>query len=342
MAGQIHRVPAGGAPGAFQERLDEAEHGDVFVLGPGVHRGPFAVRKTVSIVGADDPDARAVLEGDGRERVLALEGSGLTLTISGLVVRGGVSGLGAGIAVLGQSDLDATGCVFEDNRARDSGGGAVYASAGHLRFRDCVFRRNGGARGGALLLTDIALAAATNCVFQANEATSAGAVGLGGGALFTALHCTFADHRLVRDEAGMDEKGGPPGQGATFELAGGPTGRPQLRLSNSLVLSDVPDSLADRPHAPGRVVVGWSVVPADWCESAFPLATEGDVVFATASRAERGGFPTVGRGGPGAGGADWTLAVAGDALHDLLGVHRLADLRMDVGAVEADGDDGGA
>lgn len=322
MAGRVHKVDAGAA-GGLQDVFDAAADGDVVVLGPGEYRGPFAVRRSLSVVARG---GRPVLVGGDVDRVLSLEGHDLVVTLSGLTIRGGVAGLGAGLGLLGSGTLDVTGCTFEDNRAADAGGGAFFASAGRVSFRDCVFRRNHGRRGGALLLSDVALVSATNCLFQDDSAARGGAVRLEGRALFAALHCTFADCRA-------DASAGEPARGGTFDLVGARSGRPQLRLANSLVLAG-PGSLGDEPAAPGRVIVAWSVVPPDWKDAAAALAAEGSAVFAAAPRSERDGWPTVAPDGPGAGGADWTLTVQGDALLDLTGEHRLRDERIDVGAVD--------
>lgn len=326
MAGRVHKVDAGAA-GSLQDVFDAAAAGDVVSLGPGEYRGPFAVRRSLSVVGREGGrEGRPALVGGAVDRVLSLEGHDLSVSLSGLTIRGGVAGLGAGVGLMGSGDVEVTGCVFEDNRAGDVGGGAFFASAGQIHFRDCLFRRNHGRRGGALLLSDVALVSATNCLFQGNTAQRGGAVRLEGRAVFAALHATFADDRV---EAGEERAGG-----GTFDLAGARDGRPQLRLANSLVLAGS-GSLADERGAPGRVVVAWSVVPPDWQDAAAGLDVEGRSIFAVALRGEQGGLPTVAKGGPGAGGADWTLTVLGDALLDLTGAHRLMDERIDVGAIDA-------
>lgn len=330
MAAQVHRLEGGDAA-RLQDVLDAAQAGDVIALGPGEYPGPFAVRQTLSIVAREAregvarsdgaPGDRPILVGGDAGRVLSIEGQGVTVTLSGLTIRGGSTGLGAGVGLMGMGELEAFGCVFEDNRATEVGGGALYATAGRIQLRDCVFRRNHGGRGGALLLGDVALAAATNCVFEANTATRGGAVRLEGRPLFAALHCTFADNRAA-------ERGG------TFDLAGARRDRPQLRLANSLVLAGA-GSLGDEAGSPGRVVVAWSVAPPDWREAPSRLESEGETLFTAAERGTRGGFPTVAPEGAGAGGADWTLTLCGDALLDLTGTHRLSDERIDVGAVDA-------
>ncbi len=135
--------------------LDVAlDGGGVVCLGPGVHRGPLVIARSVILRG----EAGAVLDGGGGGSVVQIQADELVVRIEALTVRGGAAEVGGGLALTGYSEVFTQGCRFEGNRARPGGGGGggVFANRGRLHLVDTSFSGNHAPLGTDLLVTGVA------------------------------------------------------------------------------------------------------------------------------------------------------------------------------------------
>jgi hypothetical protein len=148
-----------------------------------------ATGKPVSIVGIDGPSL-TVLDGDfNGDPALTLPGGSL----EGFTVTGGLANYGGGLYVMGSTsyDLAITDCVFEDNLAITSGGGALIQSLGSLTITDTAFSDNlAGTQGGGLYVSGVTDAVFDGVSAVANTVTGSGN---GGGALISVTNATVRD-----------------------------------------------------------------------------------------------------------------------------------------------------
>lgn len=165
--------------------------------------------------GAPDPDARdpylyvTELSGDlagddpagGLDdnvyHVVTADGLTTTITLSGLVVKGGnagIAGLGGGVLSLG-SQLVLMVCSVVENRAWR--GGAIYSEAGELHLFQCTLTANNTSGEGGAIFDAMTSLTADNCLFALNIA------GNDGGAIFCDLasadffNCSFLSNETT-------------------------------------------------------------------------------------------------------------------------------------------------
>ena len=195
---------------------------------------------------------------------------GADVMLDGLTIEGGERGTavttfgtnyhGAGLyAGTGTTGATLTACIFNNNGADDSGGGAYFTES--VTLTDCTFNNNSVNDDGGGAFFDGTTATLTNCVFTDNNAVDDGGGAYfdqaatltgcdfndnnsdywGGGALFrgtaTVTNCTFAENTAngFRSEGGgaiffrtatvtqctfTDNETTNDGGGATFRVAG--------------------------------------------------------------------------------------------------------------------------
>jgi hypothetical protein len=113
------------------------------------------------------------------------------LTLNGLTLQNGYSGVGAGGAILNNGTLTVTGCTFLNNADGSSGGGAISSAAGttgtpKLSVTNSTFSGNlatGGGYGGGAIQFIVGTMNVTNSTFTNNSTSDAG----GGGAINVVL-----------------------------------------------------------------------------------------------------------------------------------------------------------
>ena len=128
------------------------------------------------------------------------KGSGVTandsrLQLIHMVFRGNESTTGGGVA-LTTSEALVRECTFEENRAADGTGGAIYGEDdSSIRTISCTFRGNRAAAGGGAIAgrdsTDVHI---RTSVFAANHANTGGAI-LTDQCTFDVLSCIFTKNR---------------------------------------------------------------------------------------------------------------------------------------------------
>ncbi|HMI31594.1 MAG TPA: right-handed parallel beta-helix repeat-containing protein, partial [Candidatus Limnocylindrales bacterium] len=109
-------------------------------------------------------------------------GSGMTASESRIQLfrvkfRDNHGSSGGGISLV-SSDLQfARDCLFENNRADDGTGGALYAESSPVRIMNCTFRGNSAAAGGgAVAVRDSTELSIRSTMFAANHSSSGGAI----------------------------------------------------------------------------------------------------------------------------------------------------------------------
>jgi hypothetical protein len=148
-----------------------------------------------------------------------------TVTLDGFTVEGAQSATlgepfpnirfsGAGLRAINSSTV-IRNCLFRDNIANLSGGGAAFAnSVFPTRIENCVFERNFAARGGAVSVFGSSVNI-TRSHFEGNEAEGAGAILIEGGSSVDIGDCRFVDNHARQlfatgsfDNGGAIDSGG--------------------------------------------------------------------------------------------------------------------------------------
>ena len=151
---------------SVQAAVDAASSGDTISIGPGTFEGAVSVSaKTLYIQGSGI--GGTVLQGDGSETVLAVQGAGLNL--AQITLSGGSQGLdlsgvvgsidtvelrdnfgasaGGGLAIRNGSDVNIVTVYIEDNGA-ESGGGLHLDASSQAELSGASERSRGSERSG--------------------------------------------------------------------------------------------------------------------------------------------------------------------------------------------------
>lgn len=183
----------------LQAAIDAAASGDTVLIHPGTYNEHCTIdAKTLVLQGKDGAEATS-LDGEFGGRVLRVNGSEVML--SGLTIENGVKtgvetdNQGAGVAGF-ESYLAIKDCVFRANAAAI--GGAVYAGAfgspsgsaatQSLVVENTIFLNNIATQAGGGIHSDEVPSLIVDCTFQGNHAGE-----LGGG-----IDLLHADHRVER------------------------------------------------------------------------------------------------------------------------------------------------
>lgn len=192
---------------ALADVLWNAADGTHVVLGPGLYRGPLAIRNTVTMSARDG--VGTVTIAGGRGATLSIEGSG-KIMLRSLIIKGPTSGLGAIIRAYDATHLHAEDCVLTEGRGVGEGGGALDLQQGFASLHRCRLTNNTALQGGAIRAAAASALELINCVFADNRAE-----GLGGGAIFTNTsgraqlrNCTFTGNRGEHGSAILAGRGG--------------------------------------------------------------------------------------------------------------------------------------
>lgn len=186
----------------------------------------------------------AVFDGQGRGPLFTIAAPGAEIVITGCTFTNAVALAGAAI-LLYEGRLVLRDCRFERCFAPTQGGGAVYARGESLLLERCVFERNTGRQGGAVLLDQLVDATLRDCRFEGNKAVRGGAVRLKEGARALLERCTFVDNEVV----------GAGSAGPSVEMGGTSTRSPHLEVRGSTFPGPLEHELSRADLFPGELIV---------------------------------------------------------------------------------------
>lgn len=193
----------------LQAAIDETPSGGVLCLKKGTYPGNLRISKSITIKGVDGA-RETVLSSKDRGSVVTITGDDYEVRLSGLTFRdGNAPESGGGINLQGFSLVAVADSIFENNRARQYGGGAVYAGAGEVVIERCVLSGNSagtmmpgkegsdlavGRNGGAIFADGIAKVTLKDSLIVKNSALNGSAVLAKEGSSLEIRRCTIADN----------------------------------------------------------------------------------------------------------------------------------------------------
>lgn len=171
--------------------------------------GDLDVTDDLTINGASgDPGSAdaTIVDGNSIDRVFDVVPTGVTLSLSNLVVENGQTGQAStlgGAGILNQGNLNLTDVTIRNNNNNASGGGGLTNEQGDVHISYSTIKGNKASSFGGVLLTFGSMTIAHSTI-TANTAGSGGGVGVNGGTM------TITDSSIV-DNIGAATQGGNGG-----------------------------------------------------------------------------------------------------------------------------------
>jgi len=177
----------------LQAAIDAASPGDTIWVAAGIHKGPFTLRKPLTLVGDGGPDS-TILDGGDKTRVLDIEGvkGG---AIIGFGIRGGKASSGGGIRCARDTSFAVEDCSFDRNWE----GGLALWQCRDILIRGCRFRDNKGSG----MVLESSTAAIFECRLTGNTGHEGGGMALRGSkVLFPMRESVFENNRAEGSTGG--------------------------------------------------------------------------------------------------------------------------------------------
>jgi len=171
-----------------------ATAGDVLLLADGVYRPGVTIMIDKNITIAAQVTGHAVIDGQGKHRVLQIGKGKVVLT--GLNITGGDDDHGGGVLIEGSGiEVVFTNCDIYNNTA-DSyyGGGGVYIEGGDATFTTCNIYENTASYGGGVYVYS-GTVTFTDCDIYENKAA------FGGGVCISGAEVTFTNCNIYSNTA---------------------------------------------------------------------------------------------------------------------------------------------
>jgi hypothetical protein len=204
---RVRDVESGVTKGSLAAAIAAADPGDHLRL-RGTCHGLVTIDRDLTIKGlAGSSSGIPTIDGDSLGTVVTVAG-GLTVVITDLTIRDGMSAAGGGIRTQA-TNLTLRRVTVRDSRAPNGQGGGIHVvSGGALSLYDSVVRDNraGGGEGGGIY-NGGAASLFTTSVLQANRA-------LRGGGVFNDAAFSFFGSSLAVDNRANDAGGGAYNDGA--------------------------------------------------------------------------------------------------------------------------------
>ena len=129
------------APGAdLAAALAAAAPGALVCLAPGRYPASLVLSRDVTLRGAGPGEV--VLDAEQRGPVIAVHADDVTVRLEGLALTGGGAPQGGAVLLTGLSRVELSGCLLHRNKARQGGGGAIYADQGTVLVERCRIAEN--------------------------------------------------------------------------------------------------------------------------------------------------------------------------------------------------------
>jgi uncharacterized membrane protein len=136
---------------------------------------------------------------------------------------------------------------IHDNTAGSTGGG-ISIAAGNIQINANAIYLNTATFGGGIVLQSAVDLVIQNNMIYGNKATSTGAAGAGGG---LAIQGAGSTHYLWNNTFVANEATGASNKGGAMAIFGG-----GLEIRNTIIVSNVANTLGGIYHAPGSVITG--------------------------------------------------------------------------------------
>ena len=224
-------IPVSGGGTALRDAIDDARHGDIFVVAPGTYDGNIDFAgKAITIVSEnpDDPgivaqtiidcesNSRAFIFANGEQKYSVVDGftiinghplsgnggaisigNNCSPTLQNLVIRDcDVSGNGGAIAIGAGSNSNILNVKIENCAATGQGGAVFIVSNSQPVFKYCIFADCYSGVGGAIYANSNTNLIFIECQFTGNFANSqGGAVYQGGGSNLNLQNCDFSTNK---------------------------------------------------------------------------------------------------------------------------------------------------
>jgi predicted outer membrane repeat protein len=188
--------------GTIQAAITVAVDGDTVLVQPGTYAGTANTAldfsgKGIGLVAASGPSV-TIIDCQGLARGFYFHSAEDSMSfVSGFTVRNGAAVRGGGMCCLGASPT-ISGCVLDQNTAREAGGG-FYCESASPRIASCRFVANtvqnsGYGFGGGGMQCNASSPIIVDCVFNENNATSGGGLYCIFGAHPSVARCVFKDN----------------------------------------------------------------------------------------------------------------------------------------------------
>ena len=166
---------------------------------------PWPIQPNHSVTIRAHVEGRAVLDGQGKRRLLFVNTHGITLELVGLTLTGGYNQDDGGCGTVKNGSLVIRRCNINGNYAGRGGGGALFVRGGTLYIEDSTLRGNTcqrvhppyGSSGGVIRLRFKGSAILKNCHLLENYADSGGAISVEGQASAWLDSCTLEHNSAI-------------------------------------------------------------------------------------------------------------------------------------------------
>jgi len=177
----------------LQLLLDEAAPNEIIDIPEGRLTGSFVIDRPVILrgVGAEE----TVIEGDGTGPVFSIEADDGTVRLEQMSITQGRASFGGGVSIDNGARVEIHRCLFTQNRAPSSCGGAIAIDRGQLLVSESTLAWNAGKVGGAIYAGGQARIQIVASILDNNLSLKGGGVAIRDGAEVDVWTCRFDQNR---------------------------------------------------------------------------------------------------------------------------------------------------
>jgi len=158
-------------PGGVKQAIETANPGDTILLENGVYKGidntEIQINKNINIKGKG---SNVVMDGQGKNRAFDIQG--VKVSVTKIKFTNGYNKYQGGTINLIGGSLTVSSCTFTNSKAKEFGGGSIYAeNKCTVSVSKSTFTNNQGTYGGAIrMLSDGNSLTISSCTFKNNQA----------------------------------------------------------------------------------------------------------------------------------------------------------------------------